>query len=452
MGISFKIWLRRVALTSIPIIALVSTVEAAPRGVSAISIRPAPDGGKYLTVHQSQTLTQWGFNAGMTLDYARKPLKYYNPPAGRVAGGIDNLITANFQGAIGWTDWFSSGVNIPLAIMEDYLQPYALTTNAQQKRYYGKMGDARLELKFRLLDIERYNVGLAIVPSMDFPTATFSTTFQGHAVTTYLGTGQWSPGATLALDGNIRDRVFLAFNVGYRFYKWGKYVNEIYNTNAWLDDLLTLGLGINVRIDDSWAVLGEVKSESVIRAFFKNQLQNPAEFLVGARFTPQSIVNGLGITLMGGREITKGVGSPDFRVLVGVNYRRVRKPEPPAPVAEPEAPRRVIIVQKIHFETGKATIRPISYPILANLAILLRNNPQIERVRIEGHTDSTGSEAFNQKLSLERADAVRARLIREGIDPLRLEAKGYVSSRPVAENNTAQGRALNRRTEFVIMP
>jgi outer membrane protein OmpA-like peptidoglycan-associated protein len=109
---------------------------------------------------------------------------------------------------------------------------------------------------------------------------------------------------------------------------------------------------------------------------------------------------------------------------------------------------RIEIKQKIHFEFNKSKIRPVSYPILNTVAQVLRDHPDI-RLEIQGHTDSRGPEDYNQKLSRERATAVRQYLLEQGIDGSRMEAKGYGESRPVESNRTAAGRAANRRVEFV---
>ncbi len=111
---------------------------------------------------------------------------------------------------------------------------------------------------------------------------------------------------------------------------------------------------------------------------------------------------------------------------------------------------RIELKQKIFFRTGKAKIMRKSYGILDEVAQALKDNPNI-RVRIEGHTDSRGSRRFNLKLSQRRAEAVRDYLIRKGIDPDRLEAKGYGPDRPIASNKTKRGRAKNRRVEFHIL-
>jgi len=155
---------------------------------------------------------------------------------------------------------------------------------------------------------------------------------------------------------------------------------------------------------------------------------------------------------MGGGGITHGIGSPDFRILTGIKYRRLKSPPPPPPVeVEAEVEEKIVITQKIHFEFDRATIRPISYPILDDVASLLQKNQQINLVRIEGHTDWIGSDAYNQKLSEARANSVRQYLIQHGIAPERFVAVGYGEARPIADNNTVQGRARNRRTEFTVM-
>lgn len=101
------------------------------------------------------------------------------------------------------------------------------------------------------------------------------------------------------------------------------------------------------------------------------------------------------------------------------------------------------------FDTDSATLKPGALLTVRRLAAFLRDNPQ-RRLSIEGHTDSSGSAAYNQRLSEDRAESVRAALIREGVAPQRLVAAGFGESFPVASNSTAAGRQQNRRVEVVI--
>ena len=110
---------------------------------------------------------------------------------------------------------------------------------------------------------------------------------------------------------------------------------------------------------------------------------------------------------------------------------------------------KIELRQKIFFDTNKATIQPRSYGLLDEIASVLRARPTMT-VRIEGHTDSRGSKAHNQKLSAARAGSVRQHLVGLGIDPSRMDAQGYGPDQPIETNKTAAGREKNRRVEFMI--
>lgn len=109
-----------------------------------------------------------------------------------------------------------------------------------------------------------------------------------------------------------------------------------------------------------------------------------------------------------------------------------------------------IILGGLYFDTARATLRPESHHSLQQVAMLLRQQPQL-RLLIVGHTDSTGAIAANQTLSQQRANSVRNALIGQGISAARLSTSGAGSSAPVADNNSESGRALNRRVELVRM-
>lgn len=108
---------------------------------------------------------------------------------------------------------------------------------------------------------------------------------------------------------------------------------------------------------------------------------------------------------------------------------------------------KVEFATNIGFETGKAILTQESYPYLDQLVQLLNDNPDCW-VKLDGHTDSTGSDAVNIKLSQKRVDSIRDYLTDKGINPNRIVAKGHGSSKPIAPNDTAEGRALNRRVEI----
>ena len=106
------------------------------------------------------------------------------------------------------------------------------------------------------------------------------------------------------------------------------------------------------------------------------------------------------------------------------------------------------ITQKIHFEFNRAVIRSESFQILNTVAQVMNDYPDVN-IEVQGHTDSRGRDAYNERLSQQRADAVRQYLVEHGIAAARLTSRGYGEARPIESNRTSSGRAANRRVEFI---
>jgi outer membrane protein OmpA-like peptidoglycan-associated protein len=111
---------------------------------------------------------------------------------------------------------------------------------------------------------------------------------------------------------------------------------------------------------------------------------------------------------------------------------------------------KIRITEVIYFDTGKATIQSRSHSLLDEIAATIQANPNIKKIRIEGHTDAQGNDSANLKLSQARAESVRVYLIRKGVAAERLDARGFGESYPIASNDTEAGRSQNRRVEFMI--
>ncbi len=112
---------------------------------------------------------------------------------------------------------------------------------------------------------------------------------------------------------------------------------------------------------------------------------------------------------------------------------------------------QIRILERVEFETGKATLRPESNGILTAVLEVMQSNPTLTKVSIEGHTDSVGNDKANQALSQRRAAAVVKWLTTRGIAASRLASKGFGESRPIDSNDTPEGRQNNRRVEFHIV-
>lgn len=111
----------------------------------------------------------------------------------------------------------------------------------------------------------------------------------------------------------------------------------------------------------------------------------------------------------------------------------------------------VLTDDKIKFSSGRAQLTEQAGRELDQLVAKLKADNQPVFVEIQGHTDSTGSEAFNQQLGLQRAEAVRLHLARAGLPLARMATISYGASAPLAENNTRDGRSLNRRVQLIVM-
>jgi OOP family OmpA-OmpF porin len=135
-------------------------------------------------------------------------------------------------------------------------------------------------------------------------------------------------------------------------------------------------------------------------------------------------------------------------------------PPPPKPVCHPPAGFKVdenckiieqkVILRSINFQLNSDRLTVPSQQTLDEVAQALIAQPELE-VEIDGYTDSTGSAAYNLRLSQRRAEAVKNYLVAKGVKAQALTAKGYGASRPIASNKTAEGRAQNRRVEFVVL-
>ena len=110
----------------------------------------------------------------------------------------------------------------------------------------------------------------------------------------------------------------------------------------------------------------------------------------------------------------------------------------------------IINMSDVLFDTAKYSLRPLARERLAKVAGILLGHPGLT-LEVEGHTDSVGGEAYNQNLSEQRAGSVRDYLILQGITEMNsTPAKGFGESQPVATNDTAAGRQLNRRVELIV--
>lgn len=207
-----------------------------------------------------------------------------------------------------------------------------------------------------------------------------------------------------------------------------------------------------------------------VSSFFQPQVQNDrsrrldstqqwqrvsGEFVAqgGERFITLGNFNPASQSNMGEVEELTGLLSGAYYYIDSVTLHCldcVAEPAPSAEAAEqPYAVGDEVVLNDLYFDFDKSVILQQSYQTLKQLQDLLNRYPKM-RIEIQGHTDSHGASAYNRRLSERRAKAVVDYLVGKGVNPRRLQYKGFGDTQPIATNSTEEGRATNRRVAFVI--
>jgi OOP family OmpA-OmpF porin len=153
-----------------------------------------------------------------------------------------------------------------------------------------------------------------------------------------------------------------------------------------------------------------------------------------------------------------GCGPMIFSDATALRIAGTPPPPPPPPEVKEEPKNETVVVtkdaivinDKIQFDYNKATIKDVSFELLDTIVKVIKENPHIKELSIEGHTDSDGKDKYNKKLSDKRASSVKKYLVEHGIDEAMLLSKGWGEEKPIQDNGTDEGKAANRRVEFLI--
>ncbi|MBZ4419470.1 Ig-like domain-containing protein [Myxococcus sp. RHSTA-1-4] len=551
------------------------TVPTASQAIDVQQYKPGPSVNDILGVHSARVHPHLGWNVGLSLNYADKPLNFLDPREDRfITALVRSQVGLDLMGAVGLFDRFEVGVLLPVTLQDSEPAPQ-VDPSFSQGVGSGGIGDLRVVPKARLVDGEDFDLALAV--PVVLPTG-------GEA--DFLGGSGF--GVQPRLVAEYGQKLRLAANLGVDF-RSKQQLRNLHTGNS-----LAFGLGAEMPF-----TVGELPLAAAATLVgglgFEEQdsEERPLELLAALKYRS---VSGFSAHLGAGPGLTRGYGTPGFRVLGGLSYspepsREPKKAPPPAPVdsdgdglvdgqdacstepedkdgfedadgcpdvdndkdgifddsdkcvnepetknghedadgcpdtepapvdsdgdglldpndgcpksaedkdgfedadgcpeldndkdgipdtadkcpAEPEVingvqdedgcpdkgkvkvqvdGERILILEKVYFATAKDIILARSFPLLKQVAAVLRANPQVELLRIEGHTDDQGNDAMNLDLSKRRAANVRAFLIEEGIAAGRLESEGYGETKPVDTNKTAKGRENNRRVEFNIL-
>lgn len=451
-------------------------------GADSQNFNPITSGLDFVTVHSSETLDPGIINFGLFLNYGVNSLPYFEGDGTTKKTKFnDSLLGSDLNLGIGIMRGWDAGVSFPQVLSQD------IEDDDGSRLKYGDLGitEMRANTKVRLTGDK--NHGSALVGSVNFNT-TKDNPFTGkNAQPTY--------NLELAMD-TTAGKWALGANMGYRWRNSGSKLTNIPIEpflNQYIASVAASYLFPSIDTKIIFEIFGSAPAKSKDSNF--NRKQSSAEFLMGLKHDFSSSLAG---HLGAGTELAQGAGSPDYRIYIGINYTMgplFSQPEP-ARVAEPviaenssdaelaisagdpyagglldsDEPEildgksidaifaktpvpgnETFLLGDILFDFNKDTLVPEAKVILNKLSAYVMKPPAYSKLVIEGHTDSIGSNTYNQDLSERRARSVQRYLTQvRNLEPSTVEAYGYGETKPIADNGNYQGRVKNRRVEMVI--
>jgi len=422
----------------------------------------------------------WEF--GLYVNYAKNSLVVVNEDGELENTFVGNRVGADVLASFSIADPFSIGLGMPLYFQEGDAEPSAVG-----------LGELRVVPKLRLLN-DRESVGLALAAELRAPTNTGD--FSGDE-------GAVSVTPKIIIDHRFRSGLRLGANLGVLIREESRFFNVLEGNELAYAAAVAYAFNPDTELGvelNGAAGLAETDTE-----------ETPLEALPYLR---QVLAPDWTLQAGAGVGVLAGYGVPTFRVFAGVRWAPTSHdadrdgisdsedqcpneaedldriddmdgcPEEDPDTDQdgvpdhqddcPEAKEtingvddddgcpdtgdpRVIyedgefkILDAVQFEHGSAKVTQESHSLLDQVALMIKAHPQVEKVRIEGHTDDTGPEDVNQRLSEQRANSVRQYLINKGVSPKRLSAKGYGESKPLTDSTSDSARTKNRRVQFVV--
>jgi len=414
---------------------LISTARANIVGSDAQNFNSITSGLDFVTVQSSETLKPGYVNLGAFFNYAVNSLPYFDQTAQGRTQFNDSLLGLDLNVGAGLGPNWDIGASFPFVISQ------TVSSDNSFRGEFARTGstEIRFNTKYRMWGDDSH--GIAAIGHIGF-----------NRVIDNPYTGA-DPGPTytleLAADKVVRN-ITLGVNVGYRWRSSGR---QIANSPIQpLQDQYIYSIAGSYLISSV-----DTKLISEIYGSFPSESNNgdldrsltTAEWIVGVK---HDINTQWSVHLGGGTEILHGVSSPDWRVYTGLNctfgaWEKVSAALEPV-VGEKDRFR----TRSIYFAFDSDTMSGAYAEVLTELAQLAKDTGTYNELIIEGHTDSVGPAAYNEDLSMRRAQSIRKYLIAtHKIPGHKIVAVGFGETRPIADNGNYQGRQLNRRVEFKIL-
>jgi outer membrane protein OmpA-like peptidoglycan-associated protein len=423
---------------------LTGVVFANVVGNDAQNFNPTTSGLDFITVQSSETLEPGVINFGLFFNYAVNTLPYFDDTKSSATKISDSLLGADLNMGLGLLPNWDVGVSAPHIIYQ----------SVNEKGYRGQFKqtgntELRINTKWRLRG-DREG-GIALIGTLSL-TRIVDDPFAGK------GAGV-NPIVEVAFDKTF-GKVALGLNLGYKWRSEGQKLSEETPIEPYQNQYLFSTAASYLLTSLDTKLIAEIYASKPVESEVENTKRSPtsAELLLGAKHDFSTNLAGhAGM----GSELGAGRSSPDWRIYTGINYTLGPKPKktvipakvtpPSKPLAAPKAKEKIVI-HDVLFEYDSADlVVGQGNETLSKLASYLNQKPVFQKLIIDGHTDSIGSDRYNQNLSQRRASTIKNWLVsRYGISPNKISIRGMGESRPIADNGNFQGRQLNRRVEFTI--
>lgn len=424
-------------LLLLPLLPLRARAQERSRDIEIQQFRPAGGFHDVLALPSARVAAHRSFTVSLFANHADRPFRLIDPSDGSTEGSlVARQSQMDVAASVGLIDRVEIAAALPLTVARSAGGTLPAAPGLGREVGSAGLSDARLSAKAHLLRAGRMDLGIA--SPLTVPT--------GKA-DDFLGQGgvTWSP--RVLADVDVGRGARLAANLGLTLRDEQQFLN------LRVGNAVAFGAGAEVPFrlgSQELAFVTTLTGEKGLRESGVEGL--PLELIAGASWMTRA---GFVLTLAGGRGLTDGYGAPVYRVVGGLAYaparRRAREMSSEPPPAITTEGGRLVLREKIVFPTNEDTISPESFPILDQLAEFLGGRNAPKRLRIEGHTDDTGTPERNEELSRNRAMRVREYLVSKGIDAGRLESEGFGNTKPLDSNETEAGRANNRRVDFVIL-
>ncbi len=419
-------------------------------GIDAQNFNPTSNGLDFVTVQSSETLEPGIINLGLFFNYAVNTLpNYENVSTQSREEPRDQLVSMDFSVGLGLMKNWDIGFTVPQVLSQTVDESQNVN-----RGFFENTGvtEYRFNSKYRFFGDS--TGGLATIVSVNY-----------FVLENYPFTGI-DPGPTFNLElayDFTWGALNLGANIGYRFRNPGEPVPNV-PVEPYPDQFIFSFAGSYLVSSISTKIIAEVFSSIPTEEvqFTSDRELSSAELLVGLKW---DVSNSMALHVGGGTELYQGAASPDWRAYTGINWTigplfgKQYETEPEVMFIEdidfnamPEG-NESFIAKDVLFEFNSDRVTTDFRATLQKLAAYLLKGEGFQSLVITGHTDSIGSDAYNDKLSLRRAESVRRVLVQElpQSEHLKIQAQGRGERQPIADNGNYQGRALNRRVEFNVV-